>query len=64
MSNGNENIVHAQAIEGLLCQIKEQLTKIVPCYPMEREAKSAAFEEVDLFEKTTFLTLKTLCEGD
>jgi len=62
--NGNENIVHVEAIEGLMSQANEHLDKIVPNYRKQRIAKSQAIEDIDLFQKTTLHDLRVLCEGD
>ena len=62
MSTNNENIVHINAIEGLMSQVNEHLVDIKPEYPKQEKAVSAALEEVDLFQKTTLYILRTLCE--
>jgi len=62
--NGNENIVHIEAIEGLMSEANKRLGKIVPHYPRQTIAKSQAIEDIDLFQKTTLFDLRTLCEGD
>ena len=62
--NGNENIVHIEAIEGLMSEANKHLGKIVPNYPRQMVAKAQAVEEIDLFQKTTLFDLRTLCEGD
>jgi hypothetical protein len=61
MTDGNENIMHVVAIEGLLSQVNDHLGKISDD---KRTVKSKAIEEIDLFQKTTLYELRLLCEGD
>lgn len=60
----NENIVHIQAIEGLLSEANKHLDRIVPQYPREIVAKAQVLEDIDLLQKTSLYDLRTLCEGD
>ncbi len=62
--NGNENIVHVEAIENLLSESNKQAALIVPTSVKEVTAKEQLLEDINLIQKDTLHQLRILCEGD
>jgi len=64
MSNGNENIVHVEAVEGLMSEVNAHLEMIDPKYAKEHTAKDQALREANDFQAGALHALRILCEGD
>jgi hypothetical protein len=62
MAENNKNIVHVNSIEGLVSQVNEHLDQLEPENPDQHKSKSQAFEDIDLFQKTTLFEMRTLYE--
>lgn len=60
----NKNIVHVEAIEGLLIQVQEHLGEIVPVYSTLGAALEQAKDEVNDIQTNTVHILRQLCEGE
>ena len=59
-----ENIVHIEAVEGLLIQAQEQLSEIKPIYSTLGAALEQAKDEVNDLQTNTIHILRQLSEGD
>ena len=64
MSNGNENIVHVEAIEGLMSEVNAHIELINARFVKEYAAKEQAMEEANEFQAGIVHDLRTLFEGD
>ena len=62
MDNGNRNIVLIQAIENYLMLINSNLRHLSTDTKKQASAQSQAFEEIDLFSKTTLTKLRSAYE--
>ena len=62
--DGNENIMHVEAIEGLMSEINAHLEMIDPKYHKEHTAKEQAIREANDFQMGALHNLRILCEGD
>jgi len=64
MSNGNENIMHVEAVEGLMSEANAHLEMIDPKDDKEIKAKIKALREANNFQAGALHELRILCEGD
>lgn len=64
MNDGNENIVHVNAIEGLMSEVNAHLELIDPKYYKEQTAKEQALKEANDFQTGALYALRILYEGD
>ena len=62
--DGNKNIMHVEAIEGLMIQVNDHLEMIDPKYHKEHLAKEQALQAANEFQTIYVHTLRILCEGD
>ena len=60
----NENIVHVEAVEGLLNEASNQIDLIVSNYPKETMAKEQVLSEINDLQTGALHALRILCEGD
>ena len=64
MGNGNENIVHVEAIEGLMCEASAHIELIQPNSPRAQVAKENAQKGLVEYQEGEVHALRILCEGD
>ena len=60
----SKNLLHINAIEGLLSQVNEHLDQVTPSYPLENVAKKQAISDINDFQVGPLHALRVLCEGD
>ena len=64
MSNGNENIVHIEAIEGLASEMNAHIELIQVHNPLQQQSKEQALRDVNDFQAGTLHDMRILFEGE
>ena len=64
MNNGNENIVHVEAIENLCSEINAHIELLNPAGARQTLSKEQALEDMNEFQIGTLHDMRTLFEGD
>ena len=62
MSNGNENIVHVEAIEGLVSEINAHIELLSPTYAKQFAVKEQAAEDINDFQLGPLHDMRILFE--
>ena len=62
--NGNENIVHVEAIEGLAIEINSHIKSLRPKNARQSLSQNQASEDMNDFQVGTLHDLRILFEGD